>query len=73
LGGGDIVFPLLFSISALQNGIIQSAIIAFFALLGLLVSFWFFLQQKERRAIPALPPIALFSIIGYLVTLLFKI
>jgi presenilin-like A22 family membrane protease len=72
LGGGDIVFPLLFSISALQNGIIQSAIIAFFALLGLLVSFWFFFRQKERKAIPALPPIAFFSIIGYLITLLFK-
>lgn len=66
LGGGDIVFPLLFSISALQNGILQSVIVAFFALLGLLASFWIFFQQKERQAIPALPPIALFSIIGYL-------
>lgn len=68
LGGGDIVFPLLFSISALQNGIIQSVIIAFFSLLGLLTSFWFFFRQKERRAIPALPPIALFSILGYLIS-----
>jgi presenilin-like A22 family membrane protease len=66
LGGGDIVFPLLFSISALQNGIIPSVIIAIFALLGFLFSFWIFFQQKERQAIPALPPIALFSIIGYL-------
>ena len=69
LGGGDIVFPLLFSVSALQDGIIQSIIIAFFSLLGLLASFWLFFRQKERRAIPALPPIALFSIIGYLITL----
>ena len=69
LGGGDIVFPLLFSISALQDGIIQSLIIAFFALSGLLASFWIFFQQKERRAIPALPPIAFFSIIGYIISL----
>jgi presenilin-like A22 family membrane protease len=70
LGGGDIVFPLFFSISVLQDGIIKSIIIAFFSLLGLLVSFWIFFRQKERRAIPALPPIALFSIIGYLFSLL---
>lgn len=70
LGGGDIVFPLFFSVSALQGGIIKSVIIALFATLGLLASFWIFFQQKERRAIPALPPIALFSIIGYLFSLL---
>jgi presenilin-like A22 family membrane protease len=68
LGGGDIVFPLLFSVSALQDGIIQSIMVALFALLGLLASFWIFFQQKERQAIPALPPIALFSIIGYLIS-----
>lgn len=72
LGGGDIVFPLFFSVSALQGGIIRSVVIAFFSLLGLLTSFWIFFRQKERRAIPALPPIALFSIIGYLITLLFR-
>jgi presenilin-like A22 family membrane protease len=69
LGGGDIVFPLFFSVSALQGGIIKSVIIALFATFGLLASFWLFFRQKERRAIPALPPIALFSIIGYLITL----
>jgi presenilin-like A22 family membrane protease len=72
LGGGDIVFPLLFSVSVLQEGISKSVIIAFFSLFGLLASFWLFFRQKERRAIPALPPIAFFSIIGYLITLFFK-
>lgn len=72
LGGGDIVLPLLFSVSILQEGILKSILVAFFALLGLLTSFWLFFRQKERRAIAALPPIALFSIIGYSITLLFK-
>lgn len=72
LGSGDIVFPLLLSISIVEEGVLKSIIVAFFALFGLLASFWIFFQQKERKAIPALPSIALFSIIGYLITLLFK-
>jgi len=72
LGSGDIAFPLLLSISLIEEGILKSIIVAFFALFGLLVSFWFFFRQKERRAIPALPPIAFFSIIGYLITLFLK-
>lgn len=68
LGSGDIVFPLFLSISLIEEGVLKSIIVTFFALLGLLVSFWFFFRQKERRAIPALPPIAIFSIIGYLIS-----
>jgi len=68
LGSGDIVFPMLLSISLIQEGILKSAIVAFFSLLGLFASFWIFFRQKERRAIPALPPIALFSILGYLIS-----
>jgi len=72
LGSGDIAFPLFLSISLIEEGILKSITVAFFALLGLVASFWIFFRQKERKAIPALPPIALFSIIGYLITLLFK-
>lgn len=71
LGSGDIVFPLFLSISLIEEGVLKSIIVTFFALLGLLVSFWFFFRQKERRAIPALPPIAIFSIIGYMITKFF--
>ena len=49
-------------------GFLNLYMVAFFSLLGLLASFWIFFQQKERRAIPALPPIALFSILGYLIS-----
>jgi len=69
LGGGDIAFPLLLCVSLLSEGFINSFIVAIFALIGLLVSFWLFISQKIRKPIPALPPIALFSIIGFLITL----
>ena len=68
LGGGDIVFPLLFCSSLVKEGILVPLIVAIFSLLGLLAGFLFFISQKERKPIPALPPIALFSIIGYFLT-----
>jgi presenilin-like A22 family membrane protease len=67
LGGGDVAFPLIFSVSLLKFGILKPFIVALFSLLGLFVNFLFFLTQKERKAIPALPLIALFSIIGYFI------
>lgn len=70
LGGGDVVFPLLFCSSLISEGVLSSLIVAFFSVFGLLASFLIFALQKERKPIPALPPIALFSIIGYLVTLI---
>lgn len=69
LGGGDIVFPLLFCASLIPAGILNSIIVAFFSLIGLFAGFYFFVNQRIRQPIPALPPIALFSIIGYLISL----
>lgn len=71
LGGGDAVFPLLLAVSVIPSGILHSLIIAFFAVIGLFASFFIFVSQKTRKPIPALPPIAFFSIIGYLITALF--
>lgn len=68
LGGGDVVFPLLFCTSLVPLGIFNSLIVAIFSLIGLFFSFYIFLKQKVRAPIPALPPIAIFSIIGYLIT-----
>ncbi len=70
LGGGDIVFPLLLVSSLVPYGILDSLIVATFATFGLLISFWIFTSQKTRKPIPALPPIALFSILGYLITVI---
>jgi presenilin-like A22 family membrane protease len=70
LGGGDIAFPLLLSASLVPAGIFNSLVVAVFSLIGLFVSFQIFTKQPPipgggRQPIPALPPIALFSIIGY--------
>jgi len=71
LGGGDIVFPLLLVVSIVSYSVADALIVVAFATLGLLVSFLLFASQKERKAIPALPPIATFSIVGYLCTFFF--
>ena len=65
LGGGDIAFPLLLICSLVPYSVVGSIIVAVFSLIGLLLSFQIFIRQEERKAIPALPPIALLSIIGY--------
>ncbi len=70
LGGGDIIFPLLFSVSLLDKGIVSVLTVAGFSLVGVAASLLIFLLQKEQKPIPALPPIALFSIMGYIITLL---
>ena len=70
LGGGDIAFPLLLSVSLLRQGILPSLVVAVFSLIGLLLSFLIFTSQKIKRPIPALPPITLFSVLGLLITFL---
>jgi len=66
LGGGDIAFPLLLICSLVPYSVMGAIIVAVFSLIGLFFSFWIFIQQEERKAIPALPPIALLSVLGYL-------
>ena len=70
LGGGDVIFPLIFAVSVLQQSILHFFIIAGFSLLGLLAVFLIFISKKTRAPMPALPPIALLSIIGYLLTMI---
>ena len=71
LGGGDIALPLLFCASLTHQGFLNSAlVVGAFSLVGLFLSFFIFTNQKVRRPIPALPPITLFSILGYLITLI---
>lgn len=70
LGGGDIVFPNLLAVSLIYSGgsseLLRALIVVLFSFFGCLTSSWLFLRQKDKRPVPALPAIALFSIIGYL-------
>ncbi len=69
LGGGDLALPLLLIASVANENIWQSIIILVFALLGLLTMHLIFIKLKSRP-MPALPPLAVFSILGYFVSLL---
>ncbi len=68
LGGGDVVLPLFLCSSIISSGQPWPLIVAIFSLVGVFFSFLFFILQKNRQPIPALPPIAFFSIIGFLLT-----
>jgi presenilin-like A22 family membrane protease len=65
LGTGDIALPLFFATSAFPDGIEFSIAIISGAVIGLIIDHIIFISQKENKAIPALPMIALFSIAGY--------
>jgi len=67
LGSGDVIFPLLLSASLVRISILAAVIVGVFSVLGLFLMHLIFINQKTRRPMAALPPIALMSIIGYVV------
>jgi len=69
LGGGDLALPLLLIASVAHQSIWQSIVILVFALLGLLTMHFIFIKLKNKP-MPALPPLAVFSILGYFISLL---
>lgn len=71
LDGGDIVFPGLLAVSIIPSGLFKALVIVLFSSAGCLFAYWLFAKQENTNPMPALPPIALFSIIGYLSTLFF--
>jgi len=72
LGTGDLALPIFFAISALSLGIRFSLLIIFGAVIGFAVNHLIFINQKERKPIPALPAIAFFSILGYVCSFMYK-
>ncbi len=69
LGTGDVALPIFFSVSVLPFGLMNSVYVIIGALTGLLATHLIFVRQKERRPMPALPPIAAGAIIGFLLSI----
>lgn len=68
LGGGDIGFPLMLVSSVFFAYNLKSAIVVgAFALLGLITVFPIQRLVFKGKPMPALPPIALFSLIGFII------
>ncbi|RZD32089.1 MAG: hypothetical protein CXT77_01005 [uncultured DHVE6 group euryarchaeote] len=70
LGTGDLAFPLLLAISALKFSVMSAWFISGGAVIGAGVVYYLLNTQKSTRAMPALPPIALFSVLGFIVSLM---
>jgi len=69
LGGGDIILPMLFAcIVFLTYGLINALFVIFFSSLSLLMLMIF---GEKEKAYPALPPLTLGCLVGYLISLLF--
>ena len=70
LGSGDIGLPVILASSVVRYSLGDAIIVAGFSLLGLFITHLIFVNQRERKPMAALPPIATMSIIGYLISLL---
>ncbi len=69
LGGGDIGFPLMLAVSVFfKTGLGGAVVIGAFALVGLMGAFLIQLLWLKDKPVPALPPIALASLIGFIIT-----
>lgn len=66
IGGGDIVLPLMMTTSLIPFGIEKAILMSFFSFAGIILSFFIYSSQKEKKPMPALPPIALCCIAGYI-------
>jgi presenilin-like A22 family membrane protease len=65
LGGGDIGFPVLLAAAVyFTRGLQDAVIVAAFSLVGLIGAYVIQAKFAKGKAVPALPPIAVFSLIG---------
>jgi len=68
LGGGDLAFPCLLTASVyFARGLAPAATIALFGLLGLLSVYAIQARFLKGKPMPALPPIAAFTLVGLLI------
>lgn len=67
LGTGDLAIPSIFVVSALHDGLGPALGAAIGSLVGLAATQFLFSHQRAHSPMPALPPIATASILGYLI------
>ncbi|RZD32507.1 MAG: hypothetical protein CXT77_00185 [uncultured DHVE6 group euryarchaeote] len=70
MGTGDLAFPLFFAVSALKFSIMSAWFIVGGATIGAATVYYLLNIQRSNRAMPALPPIAAGSVLGFLISLL---
>ncbi len=70
LGTGDLAFPLFFAVSALKFSIVSAWFIVAGSVVGAAAVYYLLNTQKSTRAMPALPPIALCSVLGFALSLI---
>lgn len=70
LGTGDVVLPALLVATTARFGILEAVFPAVGALVGLMFGTGMFFTKSRRQPMPALPPIALGAILGYVFTIL---
>ena len=73
LGTGDFVFPIIMATSAFSISAVAAWTVLTVSLLGLLLMHIIFSLQKVRRPMPALPPLAAFAILGFVLAIILKI
>jgi len=73
LGSGDFVFPLIMATSSYAVSPMAPWIVFIASLFGLLLMHFIFISQKVRRPMPALPPLAVFAILGFFLAIILKI
>ncbi len=72
LGGGDIGFPLMLSVSVFfEDGLPGAILVGAFALVGLMGAFLIQKIWLKGKPMPALPPIAFLSLIGFVIAYYF--
>lgn len=70
LGTGDVALPIMLSAAALRVGTVPAVASLAGAAAGFAAMYMLFLAQPKRAPMPALPPIALGSILAYFLSLL---
>lgn len=70
LGTGDLLLPLMLAAAAVPSSLAAAALAALGAVFGFAALYFYMHFFEIRRPMPALPPIALFSVLGFAIGVL---